>query len=92
MTIYKQSKHFSHLFLACPCHPEQQPGPASSSSNLSSSASVGPLVPLPEDAIAGKEFFITCNVLLFSCTHLALWKGKRPKVCTCKTKRIQEFL
>jgi len=39
---------------ACPCHPEQQPGPASSSSNLSSSASVGPLVPLPEDAIAGR--------------------------------------
>merc|ERR1712203_423573 len=36
---------------ACPCHPEQQPGAASSSS---SSAAVGPLVPLPEDAIAGR--------------------------------------
>ena len=23
-----------------------------------------------------KEFFRTCNVLPFSCTHLALWKGK----------------
>jgi len=45
---------------ACPCHPEQQPGPASSSSNLSSSASVGPLVPLPEDAIAGR---ISSNVM-----------------------------
>ena len=39
------------IFLACPCHPEQQPGAASSSS---SSAAVGPLVPLPEDAIAGR--------------------------------------
>jgi hypothetical protein len=31
-----------------------------------------------------KEFFRTCNVLPFSCTHLALWRGKeqgkRPKV------------
>ena len=23
-----------------------------------------------------KEFFRTCNVLPFSCTHLALWRGK----------------
>jgi hypothetical protein len=23
-----------------------------------------------------KEFFRTCNVLPFSCTHLALWGGK----------------
>ena len=28
----------------------------------------------------GKEFFRTCNVLPFSYTHLALWRGKRPKV------------
>ena len=42
-----------------------------------------------------KEFFRTCNVLPFSCTHLVLWRGKRqgkrPQV-TCKTKRIKEFL
>ena len=25
---------------------------------------------------AGKEVFRTCNVLPFSCTHLALWRGK----------------
>ena len=24
----------------------------------------------------GKEFFKTCNVLPFSCTHLGLWRGK----------------
>jgi hypothetical protein len=24
----------------------------------------------------GKEVFRTCNVLPFSCTHLALWRGK----------------
>ena len=26
-----------------------------------------------------KEFFRTCNVLPFSCTHLALWRGKAYK-------------
>ena len=25
------------------------------------------------------EFFRTCNVLLFSCTHLALWRVKDPR-------------
>ena len=29
-----------------------------------------------------KEFFRTCNVFPFSCTHLALWQGKRPKHTT----------
>ena len=31
---------------------------------------------------SGIEFFRTCNILPFSCTHLALWRrqGKRPKV------------
>ena len=29
-----------------------------------------------------KEFFRTCNVLPFSCTHLALVRGKRPQVHT----------
>ena len=28
------------------------------------------------NAVADKEFFRTCNVLPFSCTHLALWRGK----------------
>ena len=27
-------------------------------------------------ATVGKEVFRTCNVLPFSCTHLALWRGK----------------
>jgi hypothetical protein len=26
-----------------------------------------------------KEFFRTCNVLPFSCTHLALWRGKEAR-------------
>ena len=30
--------------------------------------------------VQGKESFRTCNVLPFSCTHLALRQGKRPKV------------
>jgi hypothetical protein len=25
--------------------------------------------------LSSKEFFRTCNVLPFSCTHLALWRG-----------------
>ena len=28
------------------------------------------------DPVGNKEFFRTCNVLPFSCTHLALWRGK----------------
>ena len=28
------------------------------------------------NAVRFKEFFRTCNVLPFSCTHLALWRGK----------------
>jgi hypothetical protein len=40
----------------------------------------------------GKEFFRTCNVLPFSCTHLALWRrqGKRPKV-HAKQKGFKNF-
>jgi hypothetical protein len=30
----------------------------------------------PINSPKGKEFFRTCNVLPFSCTHLALWRGK----------------
>ena len=26
-----------------------------------------------------KDFFRTCNVLPFSCTHLALWRGKKAR-------------
>ena len=40
-----------------------------------------------------KEFFRTCNVLPFSCTHLALWiqrQGKRPKV-HAKQKGFKNF-
>ena len=40
-----------------------------------------------------KEFFRTCNVLPFSCTHLALWRqrqGKRPKV-HAKQKGFKNF-
>ena len=29
-----------------------------------------------ENRVSGKEVFRTCNVLPFSCTHLALWRGK----------------
>jgi hypothetical protein len=29
---------------------------------------------------ATKEFFRTCNVLPFSCTHLALWRGKEEEL------------
>ena len=39
-----------------------------------------------------KDFFRTCNVLPFSCTHLALWRGKVKTQGTWKTERIQEFL
>ena len=37
---------------------------------------------LPRLDLMTKEFFRTCNVLPFSCTHLALWREvhKRPKV------------
>ena len=38
-----------------------------------------------------KEFFRTCNVLPFSCTHLALWRGKRPKV-HAKQKGLKNFV
>ena len=45
-------------------------------------------------SIRGKEFFRTCNVLPFSCTHLALWRGKgqgkRPKV-HAKQKGFKNF-
>ena len=42
-----------------------------------------------------KEFFRTCNILPFSCTHLALWRhlqrhGKRPKV-HAKQKGFKNF-
>ena len=37
-----------------------------------------------------KEVFRTCNVLPFSCTHLALWQGKRPKV-HAKQKGFKNF-
>jgi hypothetical protein len=30
--------------------------------------------------IETKEFFRTCNVLPFSCTHLALWRTYKGKV------------
>ena len=43
--------------------------------------------------LATKEFFRTCNVLPFSCTHLALWRqrqGKRPKVYA-KQKGFKNF-
>jgi len=36
-------------------------------------AFMGPPQPPPTPP---KEFFRTCNVLPFSCTHLALWRGK----------------
>ena len=46
------------------------------------------------DGVVSKEFFRTCNVLPFSCTHLALWRGKeqgkRPKV-HAKQKRFKNF-
>jgi hypothetical protein len=29
-----------------------------------------------KNSMVTKEFFRTCNVLPFSCTHLALWRGK----------------
>ena len=42
-----------------------------------------------------KEVFRTCNVLPFSCTHLALWRGqrqgKRPKV-HAKQKGFKNFV
>ena len=37
-----------------------------------------------------KEFFRTCNVLPFSCTHLALWRGK-GKVKDPKQKGFKNF-
>ena len=42
-----------------------------------------------------KEVFKTCNVLPFSCTHLALWRGiqwqgKRPEV-HAKQKEFKNF-
>ena len=40
--------------------------------------------------IQNKEFFRTCNVLPFSCTHLALWQVKRPKV-HAKQKGFKNF-
>ena len=44
--------------------------------------------------IMSKEFFRTSNVLPFSCTHLALWRGKeqgkRPKV-HAKHKGFKNF-
>ena len=44
-----------------------------------------------ENRVLGKEFFRTCNVLPFSCTHLALWRqGKRPKV-HAKQKGFKNF-
>ena len=41
---------------------------------------------------SGIEFFRTCNILPFSCTHLALWRrqGKRPKV-HAKQKGFKNF-
>ena len=36
---------------------------------------VGPALPNGY-SVAAKELFRTCNVLPFSCTHLALWRGK----------------
>ena len=45
----------------------------------------------PYDEVKVKEFFRTCNVLPFSCTHLALWRqGKRPKV-HAKQKGFKNF-
>ena len=46
----------------------------------------------PNLVVLGKEFFRTCNVLPFSCTHLALWvrQGKRPKV-HAKQKGFKNF-
>ena len=37
-----------------------------------------------------KEVVRTCNVLPFSCTHLALWRGKKPKVLA-KQKGFKNF-
>ena len=45
------------------------------------------------DAGKYKEFFRACNVLPFSCTHLALWRGrqgKRHKV-DAKQKGLKNF-
>ena len=47
-------------------------------------------------AASGKDFFRTCNVLPFSCTHFALWRGKeegqgkRPEV-HAKQKGFKNF-
>ena len=44
--------------------------------------------------VHNNEFFGTCNVLPFNCTHLALWRGKgqgkRPKV-HAKQKGFKNF-
>ena len=46
------------------------------------------------DRYLSKELFRTCNFLPFSCTHLALWRGKgqgkRPKV-HAKQKGFKNF-
>ena len=34
---------------------------------------------LMSDSLTTKEVFRTCNVLPFSCTHLALWRGSKVK-------------
>jgi hypothetical protein len=43
-----------------------------------------------KSSLQTKEFFRTFNVLPFSCTHLALWRGKRPKV-HAKQKGFKNF-
>ena len=48
---------------------------------------------MPRNIPICKEVFRTCNVLPFSCTHLALWRqrqGKRPKV-HAKQKGFKNF-
>ena len=39
-------------------------------------ASGPPGPPSSGTTVLSKEVFRTCNVLPFSCTHLALWRGK----------------
>ena len=54
------------------------------------------MYPVEQYTIDCKDFFRTCNVLPFSCTHLALWRGKerqgkRPEV-HAKQKGIKNFI